>query len=153
MKGVQGTTEAREQLHRWMDEDRERLRITWADLARHMKMTEENLLRIRKGRISISLKAAKKIEEALQWPPAAVEAAVLRGVRPQVPVPDDQPSAFVDPATGTWGDLQRELSYFHGRLRDRPEDFERLNRVLDLYARLQDRPLSTQSSAEIDAHG
>jgi transcriptional regulator with XRE-family HTH domain len=83
MKGVQGTPESREQLHAWMDESREELRLTWADIARDMGMTEENLLRIRKGRISISMKAAKRIADALQWEHGSVEAAVLEGRKPR----------------------------------------------------------------------
>lgn len=82
MKGLQGTAESRAQLHEWMDESRKRLRVSWADIARDMDMTEENLLRIRRGRISISLKAARKIEDALQWESGSVEAAVLHGRRP-----------------------------------------------------------------------
>lgn len=83
VKSLQGTETSRAQLHEWMDEAREALRLSWADVARAMDMTEENLLRIRRGRIGISLKAAKKIEDALQWEPGSVEAAVRKGERPE----------------------------------------------------------------------
>lgn len=82
MKGVQGTDESRAQLHRWMDERREELRLSWAEIARDMGMTEENLLRIRKGRVGISMKAERGIEDALGWERGSVEAAATRGVKP-----------------------------------------------------------------------
>jgi transcriptional regulator with XRE-family HTH domain len=61
--------------------------------------------------------------------------------------------ARVDPATATWGDLRRELAWWHARLRDTPEDYQRLLALLELSAALEDSPNSTQSSTQFDAHG
>lgn len=82
VKGVQGTDERRAQLEAWMDDRRNDRRLRWAEVARRAGMTVENLLRIRKGRISISWEAASGIEDALQWEQGSVEAAVTEGRAP-----------------------------------------------------------------------
>lgn len=174
MKGVQGTDESRAQLHKWMDERRDTLRLSWAEIARAMNMTEENLLRIRKGQIGISRKAEKGIEDALQWERGSVTAAVERGV-PPAPLASDEPPrmrtlrineaaavsaqtdppadppAPIDPAKGTLGDIQHELAYFRYRLRDTPQDVARLMGLLDLFHRLTPPESSTHGGLEVDA--
>lgn len=171
MKGVQGTAESRAQLHTWMDESREAQRLSWADIARAMGMTEENLLRIRKGQIGISRKAERGIEDALRWVRGSVAAAVERGAKPvaqvtdghsrphtlrigETPTTDPRPGKAppaIDPAKGTLGDIQREISYFRYRFRDTPEDFTRLMDLLDLFHRLMPPESSTDGGSEVDA--
>lgn len=157
MEGIQGTPEARERLDAWMDGRRRELRIMWAEVARRAGMSPQNLLRIRKGQISISWDAAAGIESALRWVAGSVEAAVLRGVAP-TEITDGGPTAPAaarphDPEPATWSDLRRELAWWHGRLRDTPEDYQRLLYLLELSAQLEDSPLSTQGGLQIDAQG
>lgn len=169
MEGLQGTEANRALLDEWMEERRLELRLRWGQVARRADMSTQNLLRIRKGQIGISWEAADGIEEALQWKRGSVEAAVLRGVKPTVMAAEDPsggrsaqsngqavtPNASeqrptesaVDPDTGTFADLQRELAYFRKRLKDEPTDFPRLLVLLDLAARLYGEPPDTQSSA------
>lgn len=59
----------------------------------------------------------------------------------------------VDPGSATWGDLRRELKWWHGRLRDTPEHYERLLYLLDLSAQLESRAASTEGGVQLDAHG
>lgn len=84
MKGIEGSDERRASLDQLIDERRKTLRLRWSQLARRAGMTQENLLRIRKNRISISWEAAAGIERALLWEPGSVEAAVLHGEHPRV---------------------------------------------------------------------
>lgn len=65
-------------------------------------------------------------------------------------VPTEEP-ARGDPATATWGDLRREIKWWHERLRDTPEDYQRLLYLLDLSAQFEESPLSTQSGLQADA--
>lgn len=70
------------------------------------------------------------------------------------PTPDTPPTETrADPPPGPVRQLRVELAYFHGRLRDTPEDYTRLLDLLDLYASLADSPLSTQGGTHIDAQG
>jgi transcriptional regulator with XRE-family HTH domain len=52
----------------------------------------------------------------------------------------------------TPGDLRRELRWWHQRLNS-PEDFERLNYLLDLASALEGSPVSTQGGTQVDAQG
>jgi hypothetical protein len=65
-----------------MNERRLELRLKWVEVARRAKMSPQNLVRVRKGLISISWDAADGIENALLWERGSVEAAVLEGRRP-----------------------------------------------------------------------
>jgi transcriptional regulator with XRE-family HTH domain len=82
VKGIEGSTERRHQLDERMDARRNELRVTWTEIARRAGMTPQNLVRIRKGQISISWDAADGIERALRWERGSVEAAVLEGKPP-----------------------------------------------------------------------
>lgn len=93
MENLQGSTNRRSQLDQWMDQRRQELRLRWAQVAELAGMTTPNLLRIRKGQISISWGAADRIEDALHWERGSVEAAVLMGIKPQPRTsPSDEPS-------------------------------------------------------------
>lgn len=83
MKGIEGSDERRAFLDQHMEERRQELRLRWSQVARLAGMRQENLLRIRKNRISISWEAADGIERALQWESGSVEAAVLHGEVPR----------------------------------------------------------------------
>lgn len=104
MEALQGSTERRAQLDTWMDERRRVLRIKWSEVARRAGMTAQNLLRIRKGQISISWDAADGIEDALRWEVGAVEAAVLHGTKPTPRAPAPQEPMH----TSATGDLTDE---------------------------------------------
>lgn len=91
MKGIEGSDERRAFLEQCIDDRQQELRLRWSQLARIAGMTQENLLRIRKNRISISWEAAAGIERAFQWEPGGVEAAVLHGTPPVGQAPDDHP--------------------------------------------------------------
>ena len=159
MDGTQGDTQTRDALTQLMDDRRLELQLRWAEVARRAGMAVQNLGRIRRGSISISWEAAQGIEDALRWERGSVD-AVLRGDLP-TPLPDEDPTghpgggppARVEPGTATWGDLRRELAWWHGRLRDTPEDYQRLLYLLDLSAQLEDSPVSTQGGAQFDAQG
>lgn len=145
-------------LDSWMNDRRRELRIRWTEVADRASMSSENLRKIRRGQISLSEDAADGIERALAWQPGSVE-AVMRGERPTVlsetaaeAHPWPEPPAQVDLASATPGDLRRWLSWWHRRLNS-AEDFARLDYLLDLSAALEDRPHSTQSSTQFDAHG
>lgn len=94
MEGIQGAPESRKRLDELMNERRRELRIKWSEVARRAGMTPQNLLRIRKGDISITWDAADGIDDAMLWTRGSVEAAVLKGRRPiAAPTPtnrDDQ---------------------------------------------------------------
>lgn len=95
MESVQGTAERRAQLDEWMNEYRLMLRMKWIEVARRARMSPQNLVRIRKGQISISWDAADGIEDAFQWERGSVEAAVNHG-RPPVPRSTPTASAATD---------------------------------------------------------
>jgi transcriptional regulator with XRE-family HTH domain len=82
MEALQGSAERRDQLDAWMEDRRRELRVRWSEVARRAGMSPQNLLRIRKGQISISWDAADGIEDALLWDRGSVEAAVLNGTKP-----------------------------------------------------------------------
>lgn len=93
----------------------------------------------------------------------AVSDTTLKALARTLQIPDETitphltetptPTARVDPGSATWGDLRRELAWWHGRLRDSPEDYQRLLYLLELSAQLEDSPVSTQGGAQVDAQG
>jgi hypothetical protein len=83
MENLQGSPAARAQLNEWMNERRQQLRLRWSQVAELAGMGTPNLLRIRKGQISISWDAADGIEDALEWERGSVRAAVDLGQKPQ----------------------------------------------------------------------
>lgn len=99
MEEMQGNDESRAQLDQWMDERRLELRLTWRQVARKAGMSTQNLLRIRKGEISISWNAADGIEDALRWPRGSIEAAVTRAERPAGLPAGESPESSVPPVT------------------------------------------------------
>jgi hypothetical protein len=92
VKGIEGSADSRATLDQLIDKRRRQLRRTWAQLARSAGMTEENLLRIRKNRISISWSAAEGLETALHWPRGSIEAAVTDGTPPEPSTDGRQPA-------------------------------------------------------------
>lgn len=98
MEDAEEPDKQRLDLNQVMDRRRRELRRTWAEIARGAGMTVENLLRIRKGQISISWRAADGIEDAMQWERGSVEAAVTHGIPPTVkadvrPTRDEPPQS------------------------------------------------------------
>lgn len=61
--------------------------------------------------------------------------------------------ARAEPGQATWGDLRQELAWWHRRLRDTPDDYQRLLSLLDLSAQLTDSPVSTQGDGQAGGHG
>jgi hypothetical protein len=91
---TEGTSDRRKLLERWMNDRRRELRIKWTEVARRSEMSVQNVLRIRKGQISISEDAADGIETALEWEPGSVERAVREGIKP---TPASPPAPAVEP--------------------------------------------------------
>lgn len=77
--------ENRQRLADRMNDRRRELRIRWTGVARRAGMTPQNLLRIRKGDISVTWEAADGIDDALQWRRGSVQ-AILEGREP-IPLP------------------------------------------------------------------
>lgn len=144
----------------WMDERRGELALTWQQVAEEAGVSTETLYRIADGR-QMRTTTKKGVERALRWQRGSVD-RILAGGKP-VPLPDEaSPStddvgvasrapARVDPGSATWGDLRREIAWWHYRLRDTPEDYERLLYLLDLSGMFEGRPVSTQGGAQGDA--
>jgi hypothetical protein len=64
---------ARERLNKAMTERMRQLRLKWADVARRADgMSQQHLLRIRKGQVPVTPEAAASIERALEWAPGSV---------------------------------------------------------------------------------
>lgn len=126
---------------------------------------EEFVDRAGEGSDALSLKTLQRIElnqiqmprsktlgaldRAADWPVGRAR-AILDG--------EDIPAETVIPTPervraelGTASDLRRELQYFARRFQDSPEDFERLNDLLELYANLQNPGASTQGGLEANA--
>lgn len=91
VEAIQGTAERREQLGKWMETRRRDLRVKWTQVAPRAGMSVQNLLRIRKGQISITWDAATGIDDALRWERGSVEAAVTEGRAPTLKAVMDPP--------------------------------------------------------------
>lgn len=123
MEGMQGTPESRRRLDDLMNERRRELRIKWTEVARRAGMTPQNLLRIRKGQISISWDAADGIDDALQWERGGVQAIIdgripvkLLVARPQDPELRDENERRIWALDGLDEDLRREyISRYRNR--------------------------------------
>lgn len=72
---------ARERLAALMNKRRLQLGMRWREVAQRAGMTEQNLIKIRKGTISVTEDAAAGIERALRWQPGSVF-AILAGDDP-----------------------------------------------------------------------
>lgn len=85
MEGIEGSSDRRDLLEHWMNHRRRELRIKWTEVARRAGMSVQNVLRIRKGQISISEDAADGVEDALQWARGSVQRVIQEGA-PPIPV-------------------------------------------------------------------
>lgn len=118
---------------------------TQADLAQHANVATTLVGKVERGH-PVSDTTLRAIARTLDLPDSAIAPHLT-----EQSVPSDRRA---DPATGTVGDLQRELEYFHRRFRSTPDDFDRLMDLLRLYAQLHTISAdSTQSSARKDAQG
>ncbi|ANZ35565.1 hypothetical protein BBK82_05175 [Lentzea guizhouensis] len=77
--------------------------MRWSQVAREVGMTPQNLLRIRKGEITVTTLAARGIERVFDWPQGRVEALESAGS----PLPD--PATF-NPMTASVDDLARVIA-------------------------------------------
>lgn len=126
---------------------------------------EEFVARAGEGSDALSLKTLQRIElnqiqaprsktlgaldRAGAWPTGRAR-AILDGE--DIPTETEiAPPERISPETGTVSDLRQELAYFAHRFRDSPEDFERLNDLLELFARLRNPSTSTQGGLEANA--
>lgn len=142
----------RSTVRRQVRAEREKRGWSQMDLATNAGVSRGTIANLERGMHLTEGKEAK-IEAALGKPVGWLDD--IRAGRPSEAIEFSRssgaPPARVEPATGTIGDLRRELAYFHRRLRDNPDDFQRLLDLLDLYAALQDRPVSTEGGAQINA--
>lgn len=123
---------------------RKQRKWTQADLARHANVATTLVGRVERGH-PVSDTTLRAIARTLDLPDTAIAPHLT-----EQPAPSSRP---VDPATGTVGDLQRELEYFHRRFRETPDDFDRLMDLLRLYAQLHTISAdSTQGGLRKDAH-
>lgn len=118
---------------------------TQATLAKTANVATTLVGRMERGQV-VSDTTLKAVARALALPDSVI-APHLTDLRP-APAPER-----VEPAAATWGDLRRELQWWHGRLRESPEDYERLLYLLDLSAQVEGQARSTQSGVQLDAHG
>lgn len=92
-----------------MDERRQTLGMTWADVARQAEITVETLRAIRRGNNEPSSLTKRGLDRALSWRPGGTQ-AVLQGEHPsevdpvtgaETSVPPNAPDAGDEPLTGT----------------------------------------------------
>lgn len=80
---MDGTDERRKHLARLMDDRRRQLRLKWSHVAQRAGMSAENLRVIRNGTINITVDAADRIEDALEWARGSIKDIVLHGTPPR----------------------------------------------------------------------
>lgn len=74
-----------------MDARRLELGLRWSGVARQMRMSVQNLARIRNGEIAVTKDAAAAIERALRWTTGSVQRA-LDGGRPELAEHEETPA-------------------------------------------------------------
>lgn len=122
---------------------------TQRELAAAAKVSRGSVQSLENG-MRLDEKTEAKIEVALGWPVGRLD-QYRSGASSDERAASSAPPPRIDAATGTVGDLRRELAYFHRRFRDNPADYDRLLDLLDLYAELSSRSASTQGGVQIDA--
>lgn len=144
----------RSMVRRQVRAERERRGWSQSDLATAAGVSRGTIANLERGMHLTEGKEAK-IESALGKHVGWLDD--IRGGRKTEAVDFDEPSPAestpAEPGAATWGDLRRELAWWHGRLRDTPEDYQRLLYLLDLSAQLEDSPVSTQGGTQVDAQG
>lgn len=149
LPNIARVTQPSQDVRRQVKVARSALDLTQQQLARKARVSRGTIQNLENG-IRLDEATEAKIEAALGKPVGWLDD--LRAGRTAT-VGTAEPTSRADPAPGTVGHLRRELAYFHGRLRESPEDYQRLLALLDLYAALSDSPVSTDSGAQADAHG
>lgn len=118
---------------------------TQAALAKTANVATTLVGRMERGQV-VSGTTLKAVARALDLPDSVIAPHLTEQRQEAAP-------ERVDPAAAGWGDLRRELQWWHGRLRESPQDYERLLYLLELSAQLEGRAASTQSGVQLDAHG
>jgi transcriptional regulator with XRE-family HTH domain len=144
----------RSAVRRQVRAERERRGWSQSDLATAAGVSRGTIANLESGMHLTEGKEAK-IESALGKPVGWLD-DIRSGRTPEAVDFDEPPReepARGGPGGATWGDLRRELAWWHGRLRDTPQDYQRLLYLLDLSAQLEDSPVSTQGGTQVDAQG
>jgi transcriptional regulator with XRE-family HTH domain len=142
----------RSAVRRQVRAERERRGWTQTDLAAAAGVSRGSIANLERG-THLTEGTEARIETALGKPIGWLDE--LRGGRTPETVDFGEQSLQdgvpVDPATGTVGDIRREIAYFHGRFRDSPTDYERLLALVDLAVRLELGAPHTESGSEAGA--
>lgn len=128
-KGKEWESDAWTRLADFVLAKRDELDLSQQQLADRMKVDVKTVRAIEK-RKSVAQTTLSALDRALE-----VEIGTARRILDDR---DNEPLAQTPRSTSvSVMDLQREYEYFHRRLRDNPEDFPRLMRLLNMYLELE----------------